>query len=78
MAKVRRLLAATHAGVESEVGSASLVTPPDFDPTNYHFVKESLSNSSLTNIWTFRNTFTTRTPLPFGRSLVEGTTSCAP
>ena len=26
-------------GVEKEVGSNSLVTPPDFDPTNYHFVK---------------------------------------
>ena len=43
MAKVRRLLAATHVALKEEVGSASLVTPPDFDPTNYHFVKgESL------------------------------------
>ncbi len=43
MAKVRRLLAATHTSLKEEVGSASLVTPPDFDPTNYHFVKgESL------------------------------------
>lgn len=43
MAKVRRLLAATHTVLKEEVGSASLVTPPDFDPTNYHFVKgESL------------------------------------
>ena len=39
MAKVRRLLAATHAVLKEEVGSASLVAPPDFDPTNYHFVK---------------------------------------
>jgi hypothetical protein len=39
MAKVRRLLAATHTALKEEVGSASLVTPPDFDPANYHFVK---------------------------------------
>jgi hypothetical protein len=39
MVKVRRLLAATHASLKEEVGPASLVTPPDFDPTNYHFVK---------------------------------------
>jgi len=39
MAKVRRLLAATHTGLKEEVRSASLVTPPDFDPTAYHFVK---------------------------------------
>jgi len=39
MAKVRRLLVATHAALKEEVRSASLVTPPNFDPTNYHFVK---------------------------------------
>ena len=39
MAKVRHLLVATHAALKEEVGSASLVTPPDFDPTNCHFVK---------------------------------------
>jgi hypothetical protein len=43
MAKVRRLLAATHASLKEEVVSASLATPPDFDPTNCQFVKgESL------------------------------------
>jgi len=43
MAKVRRLLAATHASLKEEVASASLATPPDFDPTNCQFVKgESL------------------------------------
>ncbi len=43
MAKVRRLLTATHAALKEEVASAALVTPPDFDPTNHHFVKgESL------------------------------------
>ena len=43
MAKVRHVLADTHAALKEDVGSASLVTPPDFDPTNCHFVKgESL------------------------------------
>ncbi|MFI5223856.1 MAG: hypothetical protein ACHQX3_06370, partial [Nitrospirales bacterium] len=43
MAKVRHLLEATHAALKEEVASASLVTPPDFDPTNRQFVKgESL------------------------------------
>jgi len=43
MAKVRGLLEATHATLKEEVASASLATPPDFDPTNCHFVKgESL------------------------------------
>jgi hypothetical protein len=43
MAKVRRLLSATHAVLKEEVASAALVTPPDFNPANYHFVKgESL------------------------------------
>ena len=43
MAKVRRLLTVTHAALKEEVASAALVTPPDFDPSNHHFVKgESL------------------------------------
>jgi hypothetical protein len=43
MTKVRRLLEATHATLKEEVTSASLATPPDFDPTNRQFVKgESL------------------------------------
>ena len=43
MAKVRHLLEATHASLKEEVASASLATPPDFDPTNRQFVKgESL------------------------------------
>jgi hypothetical protein len=43
MTKVRRLLEATHASLKEEVASASLATPPDFDPTNRQFVKgESL------------------------------------
>jgi hypothetical protein len=43
MAKVRHLLEATHAALKEEVASASLATPPDFDPTNRQFVKgESL------------------------------------
>jgi hypothetical protein len=39
MAKVRRLLAATHVALKEEVASAVLVTPPDFNPANCHFVK---------------------------------------
>ena len=39
MAKVRHLLAATHAALKEEVGSASIATPPDFDPTKCQFVK---------------------------------------
>jgi hypothetical protein len=43
MAKVRRLLTATHAALKEEVASAALVTPPNFNPANHHFVKgESL------------------------------------
>src|SRR5512140_1100131 len=43
MAKVRRLLAATHAALKDEIASAVLVTPPDFNSANHHFVKgESL------------------------------------
>jgi hypothetical protein len=43
MAKVRRLLEATNSTLKEEVASASLATPPDFDPTNRQFVKgESL------------------------------------
>lgn len=39
MAKVRDMLAATHAALKEEVGSVTLLTPPEFDPTNCHFVK---------------------------------------
>jgi hypothetical protein len=39
MAKVRRVLAATHVALKEEVASAVLVTPPDFNPANCHFVK---------------------------------------
>lgn len=39
MVKVRRLLADTHAALKEEVGSSSLATPPDFDPTKCQFVK---------------------------------------
>ncbi len=43
MTKVRGLLTATHATLKVEVESATLVTPPDFNPANYQFVKgESL------------------------------------
>jgi len=43
MAKMRHLLEATHSTLKEEVASASLATPPDFDPTNRQFVKgESL------------------------------------
>jgi hypothetical protein len=38
MVKVRDLLSATHAALKEEVG-ASLVTPPDFDPSSCQFVK---------------------------------------
>lgn len=39
MVKVRHLLAATHAALKKDVASVALVTPPDFDPANCHFVK---------------------------------------
>lgn len=39
MTKVRRLLTATHVALKEEVGSASIATPPDFDPTKCQFVK---------------------------------------
>ena len=39
MAKVRHMLTATHAALKEEVASASLVTPPDFNPANCQFVK---------------------------------------
>ena len=39
MKKVRHLLAATHAALKEEVGSALIATPPDFDPTQCQFVK---------------------------------------
>jgi hypothetical protein len=39
MAKVRRLLAATHVALKEEVASTVLVTPPDFNPANCQFVK---------------------------------------
>ncbi len=39
MAKVRLSLSATHAGLKEEVASTGLVTPPDFNPANSHFVK---------------------------------------
>jgi hypothetical protein len=43
MAKVRRLLEVTNSTLKEELASASLATPPDFDPTNRQFVKgESL------------------------------------
>ena len=43
MAKVRRLLTATHAALKEDVAAAALVTPPDFNPSNHQFVKgESL------------------------------------
>jgi hypothetical protein len=43
MTKVRGLLTATHAALKEEAGSATLITPPDFNPANCQFVKgESL------------------------------------
>lgn len=39
MEKVRHSLMATHAVLKEEVASAALVTPPDFNPANCHFVK---------------------------------------
>ena len=39
MAKVRDMLEATHTALKEEVGVASLVTPPDFDPISCQFVK---------------------------------------
>lgn len=39
MIKVRRLLVATHEALKSDMASAALVTPPDFNPANCHFVK---------------------------------------
>jgi hypothetical protein len=43
MAKMRDMLTATHVALKEEVGSVLLVTPPDFDRSNCHFVKgESL------------------------------------
>jgi len=39
MIKVRSLLVATHEALKSDMASATLVTPPDFNPANCHFVK---------------------------------------
>ena len=39
MVKVRSLLGATHEVLKKEVAAAALVTPPNFDPANCHFVK---------------------------------------
>ncbi|MEO6307880.1 MAG: hypothetical protein ABIO96_11240 [Nitrospiraceae bacterium] len=39
MAKVRRLLTATHAALKEEVAAAALVTPPNFNSANCQFVK---------------------------------------
>jgi hypothetical protein len=39
MVKVRDMLAATHEALREEVRSATLETPPEFDPANFHFVK---------------------------------------
>jgi hypothetical protein len=39
MAKVRRILEATHAGLKAEVAGTELLTPPGFDPAKAQFVK---------------------------------------
>ncbi len=39
MTKMRQALGATHAALKEETGSASLLTPQNFDPTSCHFVK---------------------------------------
>lgn len=39
MVKIRNLLDVTHEVLKKEVAAAALVTPPDFDPANCHFVK---------------------------------------
>jgi hypothetical protein len=39
MVKVRSLLVATYEALKSDMASAALVTPPDFNPANCHFVK---------------------------------------
>jgi hypothetical protein len=39
MGKVRGLLVATHKALKEDVASTVLVTPPDFNPANCHFVK---------------------------------------
>jgi len=69
MVKVRRMLAATHVALKEEVESVALAAPPDFDPTNHHFVKgESLElfpyqyldfpkHFHNTNAFTFRTLF---------------------
>jgi hypothetical protein len=66
MVKMRHLLGVTHETLKNEVASAALVTPPDFDPANCHFVK----GEALESI--------TRTPLPFGHSFGGDTISCVP
>jgi hypothetical protein len=69
MAKVRGLLTATHEALKEEIGSATLMTPPDFNPANCHFVKgESLElfpyqyldfpkHFHDSNVFTFRTLF---------------------
>ncbi|NOT21382.1 MAG: hypothetical protein HOP22_01460 [Nitrospiraceae bacterium] len=39
MVKMRHVLGATHAALQEETGSASLLTPQNFDPASCHFVK---------------------------------------
>ncbi len=39
MVKVRHLLGVTHEALKKEIASVALVTPPDFDSANCHFVK---------------------------------------
>ncbi|TRZ97716.1 MAG: hypothetical protein D4R81_12055, partial [Nitrospiraceae bacterium] len=69
MTKVRGLLTATHAALKEEAGSATLITPPDFNPANCQFVKgESLElfpyqyldfpkHFHDSNVFTFRTLF---------------------
>jgi len=69
MAKVRRSLAATHASLKEEVGSAFACDPAGFRSHQLSLCEGRESRIlSLPISGLFRNTFTTRTPLPFGPS----------
>ncbi len=76
MTKVRHLLTATHVALKEEVGSASIATPPDFDPTNCQFVKGECLEAFPYQYLDFpkhfhnSNTFTFRTLFWWGHHVV--------
>ena len=78
MVKVRHLLTATHAALKADIASAALVTPPDFNPANCHFVRGGALEFFPYQYLDFPKHFHDSNAFAFRTLFWWGTTSCVP